>query len=98
MVTQTAEMFAKISETTSKLSKDISEVYQMTMGMDDYKESVMSSMESISSVSEQVSASTEEVSASTQEQLTSIEKLDHMAKSLNALSDDLLKKIEKFMV
>ncbi len=98
MVEQTAEMFSEIKEKTSQLTENINNVYDMIMGMDSYKENVMSSMENISSVSQQVSASTQEVSASAQEQLVSMEQLDHMAKSLHELSGDLLKTIEKFKV
>lgn len=97
-VTQTTKLFMKINEMTSRMTDNIIKSGDMIKEMNTFKEKVLSNMENISAVSEEVSASTQEVSASTEEQLASIEELDNMAVQIKKSADDLIDRMNKFII
>ncbi len=95
-VTDTRDVFDKISNAISNISNDIANVKNLNDDMIDNKEDIVISINSISEIAQETCASTEEVSASTQQTLAVVENMVNSSEELKVLSDKLKNEVGKF--
>ncbi|SDJ17910.1 methyl-accepting chemotaxis protein [Salimicrobium halophilum] len=86
------DLFAHITESVVSMDEILDEMKTMNKKKDD----VTTHINEISSVTEQTAASSEEVSASVQESQAAMEQLNHLAESLEGVSFDMQKELQRF--
>lgn len=91
-------VFSQINKATDEIGKLIREVTSFVNGMNDDKDSIISSIEVISAVSEEAAAASEEVTASVQQQTSSIEQVAKSAEVLKDMANTLQNQINKFEI
>lgn len=97
-VSNTMEVFGKISASMESLAKVFKDIMTGVEEMNAYKDDTVMSIQNISAVSQQIAASTEEVTASTEQQLSSIEQLASYAQQLDVAAKMLQESIKQFKV
>ncbi|MCT4509347.1 MAG: methyl-accepting chemotaxis protein [Tepidibacter sp.] len=95
-VTETRDIFDKISSAVLNISNDITNVKHLNDDMLVNKEEIVESMNNISELAQETCASTEEVSASTQQTLAIVETMTKSYEELKVLSDKLKDEVGKF--
>ncbi|MTI49730.1 MAG: methyl-accepting chemotaxis protein [Firmicutes bacterium] len=88
-VTDTQEVFDKISSSLQDLIAQVTKVKDYNIDMENKKDEIVGVINGLASVAEENSAATQQVSASTEEQLASIEEISSHSKQLKELADDL---------
>ncbi|WP_128895246.1 methyl-accepting chemotaxis protein [Longirhabdus pacifica] len=97
-MSQTESAFQSISNQVSNISTQVKTLEEAMTYSSDLSKEVIASVENISAVIEQSAAGTEEISASTQEQLSSFEFLVKEVETLDEMTSEMKKALEKFTV
>lgn len=93
-----ANSFNKIEEMILISVKQIDKLSNNILQVNEYKETVFSSIENISSIAEESAATTEEVSANMEEQKTTVEELSIMASNLEKTAQHLKDEVNEFSI
>lgn len=98
VVGQGHHVFEEISETIHTISTNIEGVRQSVIEINAEKDAIVHATHNISAISEETAASSEEVNASMQQQTVAIEEVGSATDKLNKLSNDLMGKMNHFIV
>lgn len=97
-VQTTYHQFETIIQGVQQLTAVIAGIQGQTRIMNDMKEGIVDAMSGISASTEETSASTEEVSASTEEQLAGMMEINEQTEKLNILAKELEAIIRRFQL
>jgi len=95
-VDRTNNAFSNIANGIVSIVQKTKDVNEAVSAMQQDKENVLSAIENISSVSQETAASSQEVAATTEHQLKAIEDMKEASGSLDALVQELDKKLKKY--
>jgi methyl-accepting chemotaxis protein len=95
-IDMTSESFREILETVVETERKTNSIADMATMQTDGAGQMVKNVDEIARVAEDNAASTEQVSAATQEQAVAMQEMAQAARELAALSDSLLRSVERF--
>ncbi|MDD2319036.1 MAG: methyl-accepting chemotaxis protein [Geobacteraceae bacterium] len=95
-IDMTSESFREILETVMETERKTNSIADMANMQTDGAGQMVQNVDEIARVAEDNAASTEQVSAATQEQAVAMQEMAQAARELAALSDSLLRSVERF--